>query len=896
MMNCDFGLLINGQTKPISLGNFAEDTKFTFNQLVNFIKQLPIKDREALADLLKSAKAKTLTEKDIKDYIFISNTNLDELFEQYPQFKELYGDLEISPHDDYTFIMNKKVNINGQTYYGKVTKPDGSTIFIFSQSEYSVEKLLKYLKIKKLIDEHFKEDKLIEKLSKYQEKLEIITKKFNKTTNKELLLDFLDNKSKYKSFKTKDNKTIEVQLILNTILSEIIQEYSTDTFKSDLHLNLIKINKSEKNFEYYFNIKNLHKVLSLYDENIKSVEELSNMSFEELKEYIEDYFSFDPRLLNLELVKVEQGKTETVTKEAQIKPITQDVIKKKYLEYKKQVDTKERKLPPFNKLIESDVNIRDIFSNIFLDGYEGYEINKIEIKDGKIKIFYIIPEHTKEVEQGPFLYFKDNYFKQLGEVYNFGYDTETLFTPVKKTEDNGLDEDGMYHGVYIFEYHNEKSKEINYVISRNLISPSTKKDSFSSLEEAKYTIDHKWAAQHTLKEYGLYSIKSENNRRTSFIEAGNFNVGQLITVLDLQLPITDLKTLPLTFKNIFEGSLLNFKTRFKDVPNIEKVNTPEKAAYFLLALNKKIIEYDQEVIKKARTRASENEEILTRVTENKLKTNYAELDDLIKIHSQSIAEIINEIQNARTINYKIESKGQYKKHDLATLTYVPNVTSLQDTFKKAYEININSLRNAVNYFSKRYNLNITIYSAQELKEFSDKENLNLNLETTKAFVYNGNIYLNAATANESDLFHEIAHIFLGILKVKDIDVYNKFINSFVQDSKFQKAYDSKEKIYKHYSQQDIIEEVIVDKIAKQLYRNEGLLVGFQDEDFENAFQSIFNEFKTILNSDKTNDMSYPTIIKTLLTEEVKSKIQRNMKISTLIKQMIENETIKENCK
>lgn len=73
---------------------------------------------------------------------------------------------------------------------------------------------------------------------------------------------------------------------------------------------------------------------------------------------------------------------------------------------------------------------------------------------------------------------------------------------------------------------------------------------------------------------------------------------------------------------------------------------------------------------------------------------------------------------------------------------------------------------AIKYFKKTLKIDIESLSISELQEYSDKNLLNLKVNTTKAFVHNGKIIINASKADLSDLFHEISHIFMGVLKVK----------------------------------------------------------------------------------------------------------------------------------
>jgi len=70
----------------------------------------------------------------------------------------------------------------------------------------------------------------------------------------------------------------------------------------------------------------------------------------------------------------------------------------------------------------------------------------------------------------------------------------------------------------------------------------------------------------------------------------------------------------------------------------------------------------------------------------------------------------------------------------------------------------------------------------------------------KAFVYNGQIYINTSNANVEDLFHELSHILLGIVKAKDLNMYNELIDSYKTKNGYKYLFNTHRKTYKHYSE------------------------------------------------------------------------------------------------
>jgi len=96
----------------------------------------------------------------------------------------------------------------------------------------------------------------------------------------------------------------------------------------------------------------------------------------------------------------------------------------------------------------------------------------------------------------------------LGEIYNFAYDSDYMFSPVKKEGElkDILDEDGLYKGAYIYEYYNPKTKSTHYAVSRNIISPNANMHTTATIESAMQQIDH-WNNTQKINEWGLWSIK-----------------------------------------------------------------------------------------------------------------------------------------------------------------------------------------------------------------------------------------------------------------------------------------------------------------------------------------------------------------------------------------------------
>ena len=100
---------------------------------------------------------------------------------------------------------------------------------------------------------------------------------------------------------------------------------------------------------------------------------------------------------------------------------------------------------------------------------------QITEEDGKkkVKITYTEPASITTKQENKVITLKFPW-STLGNFHQYAYDNLSIWSPVRKvadTETADFDEDGMYDGVYIFEYYNPKTAATEYAISRHLISP-----------------------------------------------------------------------------------------------------------------------------------------------------------------------------------------------------------------------------------------------------------------------------------------------------------------------------------------------------------------------------------------------------------------------------------------
>lgn len=858
-MGCDIKVLVNnyvdGKLQTVEqtlLKNTDEDV--SISRAVELITQLPKAERTKLAALFRAAKVQALKESDVKKHEFISNTTIGQLQDKFPDLKEAFPDLEIN--ENHTIVACNQIQLNGTKYFGRVVSPSGSDIF-FVNGFYGAQDLFNYLdqrqKIKKAIDDNT----LREDLKEYQEELNSIINKYN-TTGEKLLLDYLDNKSKYKPFKDSNGNNVIPSKTLNNILCKIQDVYNSDVGKSDLELAIKSMSnaKHKNRFEYKITIKNLYSVLSDYIQDMPSFEEFNNLSQEDLQQFLHNIFLFDPNLMKAKVSKIIGGETKEVVKEPIDKKIPQTEIKKKWKELQEQYNKQGIKLESLDKTIKNSPEqaiglLKTALANLNPD---------ISIQDDKIQIKYKTKEEVQQKESAKQLILSFPY-SSLGEVYNFGYDSKYLFSPVKAEE--GVDTDGLYHGVYIYKYYNPSTRITHYAISRSIISPNSYSQTFNSLEAAKAKIDS-WNETQTLREAGLYSIKMHpTTPRTSKIELKGVKEGQIITTLDIQLP--SIQKLPEIFKQVLNGTLANFRKVFSNVEDIETLDTPEKAAAFVYLFTKGL-----------------------KTAENK----NTDINQLIKSNSKLGKEIVDQINKAETKSYLVEEM----RGNIATLKYLENNGNKIDITGKfgdeaATKPTTASMEQAVKYFNEKFGIAINTMSQTELNDFG-KQN-NIDVKNARAFIYNGQIYINSSNANVSDVFHEMSHIFLGVLKAKYPKSYQEVISKYQQKPKFRTNLDYINEAYTNFAMQDRLEECVADMIADQMFQKQSLIKEFKGQDFLEDFKFIFDNFpKNVVNPIAESGLAFDIFMKEGISENYE-EMKRNMKISNLIKDNIELGKIKE---
>lgn len=380
-----------------------------------------------------------------------------------------------------------------------------------------------------------------------------------------------------------------------------------------------------------------------------------------------------------------------------------------------------------------------------------------------------------------------------------------------------------YKGYTIYSYDSDSGPM--FFISRGSLLETSKRKPFQSLKEAKFHIDE--------------SIKEQILNRNSFIEfmfrdsytdeKGNkqyvyednenitsksyVNVGQVFGVLDLAIDKD-------TIISGREAYLLNGKTTLIDFYNTvdtyniqeedkqiirDLINTPQKAVAFLYKLN----EY---------------------------------LGTADRSSKDKILKIANQISSAPLKYYYVE-KAEKSGNSIEYTLVKTEPNELQE-YKANNQYPTTQWFNAIaTSLKNEFGLETTLLTATEINEdFKGIANAN----TDKAFIYNGNIYINTSIASSTDLLHEYTHLILGVLKtIPNLrQNYEELIRGVYVTNEGQTEANNIKESYPNLSEMDVAEEVFCNLfsgyIRKTINRNTQEVFKASESDLKRYTSNIFN--------------------------------------------------------
>lgn len=943
MANCDPALLISEERvdeqgkrgrviSPFSLNpNNSESLKvgetetITTRQIAEAFAALPPEQRRDLTMKIMNSTDITVGTKfinAIKDtnYRLVSNTTLENLVHKYSGLADIYEDVK-DIASSYTIIEGLKVHLNGTEYTGRVQTASQS-LYILSDRN-SVYKFFRYLQAQKAIQTAFADEENVpEEFKEYLPDLQKIQKRYHRQSVYDVLLEYLDHQDKALATFRADNRVISPKQILSKVIAKITDTVNRAERFTDLELDIEASNilrEKEGNFDIAIPKNNLYSILSIHIPTL--AERISQHQFyaltsEELNDLFygsNGLFLGHPKLSRYRVskaaaTKVESAEPEEVTYKEKRKAVSQEKMKIFWKKLNEQLKT-------INPEIELPTKMKDVQQYWADHAEELSQLLKLpEIKQilkqevdpiAKIEVIKTVDKNNNPVirfdkvtmeapapkvegQVGVITFVSD--FMTVGDLYGVSYKTPSIFA-FAHNPDLGV-VNGRYQGFFVYQTQilNPETGTMMpvFAASRSLMSPASRPTYSATLEGLLPTLQDK-NTYAVIGKNGLITMKQVQEGvipRTSYLEMEHVSPGQIVSALNIKLPNIKIKDLNETAKAAFNMKLGQFHDKFKQINNIKSLDTPEKAAAFLMLSYKAI---------------TDNESNFKTFTWDTLfKTKYLD----------TVQQIITDINSASMSHYMIETIYdndavlkllRYGGTDIDEVTSKVGDFSIQDFLDLTFD-------RAIDHFKNKYNIEVEVLTQAELEELNAQTHLlgDAEVDGVKAFVRNGKIYFNKSNAEASDLYHEVAHIFLGALRVNDMDAYLKVLEGASKMQSFKRVYNSKKYSarYQNMAHYDLMEETAAELIGLRLFKNQGLsLDGFQDGIFDNFIKDIFKTVQQFTELPMDNGLGgFHSLMASLIQDSTKtdqdnmSKIMRQNQIAHLIQQKISEGKIIEDCK
>lgn len=205
-------------------------------------------------------------------------------------------------------------------------------------------------------------------------------------------------------------------------------------------------------------------------------------------------------------------------------------------------------------------------------------------------------------------------------------------------------------------------------------------------------------------------------------------------------------------------------------------------------------------------------------------------------------EVVDMINNAPKKAYYIESKNWIKGKNKYHYKIIPTNPIQIEQYRKQKRTPIISLMNAISQvLADKFKVQINMQTSEEIAQNFPEIDAN----TAKAFIRNGEIYINTTIAKSSDLLHEYSHLILGVLKTnpelrRNYEQLMYLVASQVGDEEMNRL----RKRYEDVSEMDLMEEMFVRKFSDYIMGNinpnlKQIFVS-QDRFMKDATKIIFN--------------------------------------------------------
>lgn len=243
-------------------------------------------------------------------------------------------------------------------------------------------------------------------------------------------------------------------------------------------------------------------------------------------------------------------------------------------------------------------------------------------------------------------------------------------------------------------------------------------------------------------------------------------------------------------------------------------------------------------------------------------TNYTNTDKVLaSTNTNSIQEANAALNNVhRDLDIELQEIGN------TTLVKVKSRPSEYNILETNIETNIPEnvdqqkvgLSNALDKMRQCYGINIQYISNDELIE-------NVDVNSAKAFIKNGTIYINVDNATIDSPIHEMLHLFIGSISFSNPQLFQKLL-SYIQN--LPNIEDKIQSFSGSRTMNDILEEIFVEELAKFVTGQKSLFDNLQKDIISQILYNIKRDIDTII------DGNYS--VKSLDSSEVFNKSIREL--------------------
>lgn len=498
-----------------------------------------------------------------------------------------------------------------------------------------------------------------------------------------------------------------------------------------------------------------------------------------------------------------------------------------------------------NEIVSNLKNSKRAEYTVSLDREFFHTLNKVrgtkyDYTISKLKFTDIIKKHSPELLQDLtkeqlnddqvlaelFDKFYPNFTEFVGKLVSISDDKLTIRTLPRTAEaaygltystipqKTKLEE--SYRGYNIYQY-TDKNGRVKYLYTQDALNPKTYiQKLYNSSDEIKSIIDNDYESNLTFSgnfETGFRMIPPFERVNSVFSNKWH-EAGSVVKVLDIELnrnTILDPDEESLLkgdmmlsdFYNTFKKQLT--EDQFNDLKRV--VDSIETAGIFIYLINER-----------------------TGIQSNRNLQEGTEFEDILQ-------EISSAQENDAYKYFFIQECSGSKGNYFIKMIPIKSDVQVNEKYNRPEPI-IGLMDEVIDEFNRIFKVGATLLTQDEIsQQFPDVP------VGTKAFIREGNIYINGSVATSEDVVHEYTHLFLGALKAQNYDMYTKLLDRVMRStaSKVTRMRDIIERRYPNLARQDKDEEIFVALFADFLSGKD------TSNMFDDVKEAVDSEMKTIFN-------------------------------------------------